>query len=245
MAQTIDLRPAILKQLRKLKRALENPQPILKQIGAIVASDCRRAFEKQALGDIAWEPRYPGMKDPFLNIASALSDFISGRTTPKPNRFQDRPALVDSRNLRNTITSRVASSDTVLVGTNQQYANLHQEGGESIQTYDDSVKERIRDWLEGSEERFGSSKPFDIGLKVKISKGHRKPKERFVTHHGRSGQTEKQKSSRYAYYPKLGPLLHKNSFSQKVVARPFVGVTDSAESDIREAILRHFAKAQK
>lgn len=219
MAHTIDVRPIVVEQLQKLKAALNQPGQLLAMIGALVVNDCRRAFHRQALGDIQWQERYPGMASPKINIAGALADFISGRPSPKPNRFQDRPALIGEGmrgGLQASVTYRVAGKDTVMVGSNKPYASLQQEGGTSEQTYGEDVKKRIETWL---------------------FKQRRRP--------GPRGGRFEPRRNREGYVKHLAPLLHKNVHRQRVIARPFIGVTDNAERQIRMAVQRFFVEAQK
>ena len=237
MAWTIDIAPLLLKHLLKLERALSAPSPLTKQIGVLVAKDCMKAFEKQRLGDIIWPERYEGMEDPVINIAGALQDFISGRVAPKPNRFQSRPALIDEgmrggllASLTPSKSVRLSNPFTVTVGTgmsNKVYALLHQEGGESTQLYDQATKDRIESWL------FPKTKTG-------------KPAKKKVTTYGRHGTGQKQKIERSAYAKHMEFLLEPGKFehTQNVVERPFMGVTDDAESEIRMAIQRYFEKVQ-
>src|SRR6185369_17124474 len=112
--------------------------------------ECRRAFPDQGLGDLKWLPRYPGQSSPKLNIAGVLADFASGRTTPKPNRFEDRPALIDEGmrgGLQGSITENVISDTTVRIGSDKAYAAIHQEGGESEITVTKDMQDKIRNWL--------------------------------------------------------------------------------------------------
>ena len=221
MAVAFELRQVIIDQIEKWRKELNHPvanRPVglAKQIGAIMVKESQRAFQKQALGDIQWPERYPGMTSPKINIAGALADFISGRAAPKPNRFQDRPALVDEGmrgGLWGSISSRVKDDLTVMVGTNKEYAGLHQEGGISSQNYGDDVRSRIQDWLYKRK-----------STKIPMSKKNRTPRK------GREGYAEK-----------LAPLLFTNTYTQKVKRRPFIGVTDQAEQEIRMAIERYFA----
>ena len=66
-------------------------------IGAIIArtleAQAQRAFLDQKLGDIAWPERYPGMDDPFVNLA-ALVNWTSSGGTVLSRFFDRRPALM-------------------------------------------------------------------------------------------------------------------------------------------------------
>ena len=254
MPASLDLAPIFLKQLRKLTLTMVSPRALLKQVGQLVAKDCRKAFPEQKLGDIRWEERYPGQRSPKLNIAGALQDFISGRTAPKPNRFQDRPALVDEGmrgGLQGSITENVISDKTVRVGTNRVYAALHQEGGESTQTVTKDAQDRIRNWL------YPQRRVFE-GKGFATKKGFRPDKNRKVTHHGPTGAGEKVKTLRSEYGIHLKRFLPEHwsigsfvnsvggaiDYTQKVIARPFVGVTPNAKEELEKLVKFHLMKAQ-
>ena len=151
-----DVQKRWLKVLDDLERALDNantptrnPKGLMTRWGAMMVEVSQRAFLDQRLGDVEWPPRYPGMQPPIINIAGALSDFNAGKKNPKPNRFQDRLALVDEGmrgGLWGSITFR-ADQDGVEVGTNKPYAKLHQEGGGSFIRVSEDAYRRGRDWL--------------------------------------------------------------------------------------------------
>lgn len=254
MPAGLDLAPIFLKQLSKLSRAMVSPRALLKQIGQLVVKDCRRAFTDQKLGDIHWEERYPGQKTPKLNVAGALQDFISGRTAPKPNRFQVRPALIDEGmrgGLQGSITENVISDKTVRVGTNKIYAALHQEGGTSSQTVTRPAQDRIRNWLYPQRKTFS-------GKGFATQKVFKADKNRKVTHYGPLGTGPKQKTLRSEYAVHLKRFLPEHwsignfvssmngsiDYTQKVIARPFVGVTPKAREELDMLIKYHLAKAQ-
>lgn len=218
---------AITIQLNFAKEDLVRIDPLMKRIGAIVAKECRKAFPAQRLGDIEWPARYEGMAEPFINIAGALADWNAGRKNPKPSRFQDRPALVDERNLWQSITSRpgvdvAGQGATVYVGTNRPYAALHQEGGWAEIPISDRAKDAIQEWLYKHSKKFG------------LVRSGRK-----VVHHGRSGREEKGKTPRSEYAKHVEPLLHMDVWRRRVARRPFIGVTDGAEREIRLEIAKY------
>lgn len=257
MAASLNLAPIFLKQLRGISREIVHPRALLKQVGELVAKDCRRSFNEQRLGDIHWEERYPGQRLPKLNIAGALQDFISGRTAPKPNRFQVRPALIDEGmrgGLQGSVTKEVISDKTVRVGTNRVYAALHQAGGESTQNIDKPTQDRIRNWLYPQKKA-----SVDVGLgKTSRSFYFKDDKKRAVTHHGPMGTGPKQKTLRSAYgvhlnrflpeFWGIGDFLRSQGgeikYTQKVIERPFVGVTPRARTEVDKLIKFHMKKAQ-
>lgn len=121
-------------RLDRLREALRDPSDLTKQIGALGAGSAQRAFKDQALGDLKWPARYEGMSAPFINIAGALEDFNAGRKKPKPNRFVDRPALIDegmAGGLQGSLTFRSRSPFIAEWGSDKPYAIRHQLGLQS------------------------------------------------------------------------------------------------------------------
>jgi len=153
---TKPVRDRWLKALDELERNLDNPnrphdgaEGLMKQWGALLVETSQRAFVDQRLGDDEWPPRYPNMEPPFINIAGALSDFNAGKSKPKNNRFNERPALVD-QGLAGGIWGSItfaASKNEVEVGTNKPYGKIHQEGGESDIAVTDEGYRKGYDWL--------------------------------------------------------------------------------------------------
>ena len=188
------------------------------RIGNIVAVDSRLSFIHQRLGSIEWPARYPGMRKPFINIAGALADFIAGATAPKANRFYARPALIDTGALVKSIKSHVIDAQTVEVRSDKDYGALQFAGGLSSQNYSGSVQDRIRDWL------------FE-------RKQGRSPIGRFTR------KAYRPRPGMEGYVPKMAPLIRKTVHTQRVIARPFIGVTDHAEAAIRVAVVQHFRRA--
>lgn len=156
MANFEDVKRVWLRKLDELEKSLEdanrpehNSTGLMTQWGALMVEASQRAFVDQRFGDKDWPPRYPGMAPPFLNIAGSIQDFNAGRSAPKANRFKDRPALVDqgmAGGLMGSITF-AAEKDSVEVGTNKPYAQLHQEGGESFLKVTEEGRRLGREWL--------------------------------------------------------------------------------------------------
>lgn len=226
----------ILAQIKRLREQLKNPnkpllfgRSLMKQIGALGVAESQKAFREQALGDIKWDPRYPLQDKPKFNIAGALMDWKSGRKAPKPNRFQDRPALIDEGQrggMLGSLTFQVTGPLDVSWGTNKSYAEKHQKGGDTAILYDDATKQRISEWL--------YKKP---PQKKKVTKGILR------TDKVKTGLGESRRRSEYAKH--IAPLLASNMWKQRIIARPFVGVTDQLAKDIEKAILLYFEKVQR
>lgn len=146
---TLNLSAALGGNLKRLEAALDNPKPLLEAWGKMGTALSQRAFVDQKLGDDSWPERYPGQSGPKLNVAGALQDFNSGRAKPKPNRFQDRPALVDEGfrgGLWGSITYDV-KGDSVEWGSNKEYASKMQYGGRSVIRLSESAVDRAKKWL--------------------------------------------------------------------------------------------------
>jgi phage gpG-like protein len=235
MPFSLDLGP-ILRDIQTLREQLKNPnKPLLsgkilmKWIGALGSASSQKAFREQALGDIKWEPRYPDQEPPKFNIAGALMDWKSGRKAPKPNRFQDRPALIDEGirgGMQGSLTFEVTGPLSVSWGSGKPYAEKHQNGGDTTIPYDDATKKRISEWI--------YKKP---PQRRKVMKGILR------TNQVKTGPGMSRSRSEYAKH--ITPLLASNTWKQRIIARPFVGVTDELAGDIKSAILLYFKKVQE
>ena len=234
MAHGVSFAAPIQKQIdaaRKRLRQIGDPGvPLMKQIGAIIAEHCRRAFKLQQLGDIKWPERYPGMESPFINIAGALEDWNAGRAKPQLNRFQDRPALIGpgGGHLGRSLTYKMGAvvpgeTAEVFVGTSMQYAALHQEGGWSEMPISDVAKQAIVEWLYKNTPKWGL-----------------RPSKRKTAHFGREGKGPKEKTENFAYSKHVEKLIYMGMWRQRVIARPFVGVVPEAEHDCQLAIRDYF-----
>jgi phage gpG-like protein len=152
-----DVQKRWLDALDNLERALDNPnrpqkstEGLMKQWGSMMVETSQRSFVEQKLGEWEWPARYPGMTAPIINIAGTIQDFNQGRTTPKPNRFQDRPALVDHGmrgGIWGSISFQVTGPKEVAAGSNKPHAGIHMKGGESVVRVSEQGYQRGRDWL--------------------------------------------------------------------------------------------------
>lgn len=230
-----DFTEEIRKQLARLREGLKDPsrpvldgKPLMKWIGLQGVAVSRRAFMEQRLGDIKWPARYEGQADPKFNYAGALMDWKSGRAAPKPNRFQDRPALIDRGErggLMGSITYRPAGPLSVAWGSNFPYAALHQLGGGTQISWDKATKERAMDWLYSNKPVKGKMvKTKFRGGRVKTGKNKTTPRSAFATH--------------------IHTLFSENPWSQRVAARPFVGIPDQLGKDISASVKLYFKKLQ-
>lgn len=229
----------ILKQIQRLREQLKHPdkpllsgKTLMKWIGALGVASSQKAFREQALGDIKWPPRYPAQKAPKFNIAGALMDWKAGRSNPKPNRFQDKPALIDEGmrgGVQGSLTFQVTGPLQVAWGSGKTYAEKHQKGGITTIPYDDATRQRISEWLY-------KTPPTKAGKgKVNMSGVLRTNKQK-------TGLDGDKRRNEYA--PHVKPLLHMKVWKQRIIARPFVGVTDQLAADIRSAILLYYKRVQ-
>jgi len=229
----LDFIATIREKIKALREQLKNPDAplisgngLMKQIGILGVAASQKAFRVQALGDIKWEPRYPNQKSPKFNIAGALMDWKSGRASPKNNRFQDRPALIDTGSMKDKLSYNVSGPLAVKWGSPQSYASLHQEGGEVSIPYDDATAKRIMEWLYKKPPQ--KKKMFTGVLRTNKVKT------------GLSGTT-----NRNDYAKHVRPLIFNRVWEQTIIARPFVGVTLELELDINRTIKTFFDKVQR
>jgi phage gpG-like protein len=139
-----------LKAVIRLKKELENPEKLMKKLGAMVLGASVNSFKVQHLGEFQWAPRYPQQEAPKLNLAGFVADFHNGRATPKPIRFVDRPALIDEGfrgGLVASMTYKALDATSFQVGTVKPYAATHQYGGRTSQTITQQMKAAMRKWL--------------------------------------------------------------------------------------------------
>lgn len=138
---------------RKVEKNLNNPEGIMKVIGALMVADSQKAFKDQAFIGKPWPPRGP------VNTMGILRDFASGVVNPPKRRFERRPALRDTGKLSASISFRVVGKNTVEVGSNLPYASVHHKGGE---TESPKITQVIQDALA----KWLRKKPQDIKLKL-------------------------------------------------------------------------------
>jgi phage gpG-like protein len=109
-------------KIARIENNLDNPQRALKQIGVLMVAESQRAFKDQAFGGKKWPARGA------VNVFGIIADFAAGRKPPA-RRFESRPALRDTGRLASSIAFQLVGTNVVEVGTNVQYAAVHQTGG--------------------------------------------------------------------------------------------------------------------
>lgn len=129
-------------KVARIEKKLDNPARALKQIGIMMVAESQRAFRVQRFGETRWRPRAS------VNVMGIIADFKQGRKAPPQRRFENRPALRDTGRLSASISFRRIGQNAVEVGTNLDYASIHQEGGiaqSEIITKD--VQRNLWNWL--------------------------------------------------------------------------------------------------
>lgn len=131
-------------KIERWRKALENPERALKQIGTLMVAESQEAFREQRFDGKAWAQRGP------INIFGIIADFAAGKTKPPARRFQRTPVLIDTGRLQNTIAYQLKGTTSVEVGSDLPYASIHQTGGPiESETIADRVQRLMRRWLDG------------------------------------------------------------------------------------------------
>ena len=129
-------------KVRRIQRNLEQPTEALTQIGALMVAESQAAFRNQRHGKSEWDARSP------VNTLGIIADFHAGKKAPPARRFESRPALRDTGRLAASIAFKLATADTVEVGSTLPYAAVHHHGGVSeSQPINDQVRRLLGAWL--------------------------------------------------------------------------------------------------
>jgi len=128
-------------KVERIERKLADTGAALKQIGTLMVAESQRAFKQQQFGATRWDQRAP------INVFGIIADFHEGKRKPPARRFERRPALRDTGRLAQSIAFKVLG-DTVEVGTNVEYASVHQRGGETeSKPITDQLRRNLWKWL--------------------------------------------------------------------------------------------------
>lgn len=203
---TIKLRNTNPASLKRMQAVLRNPERILNQIGIKLLADAQKAFRNEEFDGEKWPARYPGQKPPYVNIAGLIADFIAGKTKPPARRFQNRPAGVDTKQTKNSLTvGRAISVDplSVTVSSNTDGAIAMSTGGTTVQQITKQVKERLAAWMRTAKRR------------IKRRQGDNRPI-----------RDEDSAAAR------LGWLFSKKSLVTKSAVRPFLGLSRKSAAEI-------------
>jgi len=214
---------------KKLRDLLDDPTPVLIQVGRFLDREMRGAFARRSFGGVAWPEQYPGQSEPWIHFAGAIGDLAKS-----PNilarRFQsDHQPLKDSGELFNSIKSQPISKSEVEAGVlaHIDYASKHNEpGGESTIPIEGNIRKnlfvalrRARGRVEKAEKGKKSSESssgslFAPAFDKKISAA----------------------SDKLDAIKKLGFLFSVDIFEQDIAWRPFVGITDRAKTAIPKLV---------
>lgn len=137
----------------------ETKDQLLDIIGNFMVKRTREHFLKQEFDGKPWKARYSGIpKSRRISIAGVIKD-LTRSSDVKGRRLQDRPALVDTGILRDSIAFE-SVGNTVRIGTVVPYAKTHQLGlqPEAIPVTK-QVKKRLAGFLKKNE-RFGDTLGF-------------------------------------------------------------------------------------
>lgn len=122
-----------------LSNLLKRPGAVLARFGTWWVQQMRSAFRTQGRGK-PWAPRrvpnYPG----------ALRD-LEGGPNIKGRRFDERPALIDTGRLRDSIAWRFLGPARIEGGTTVPYASLQQLGGISTVRITETMRANLAKWL--------------------------------------------------------------------------------------------------
>lgn len=157
-------------RVASISKAIENLDPLLKKIGAFMVRQTQAGFRDQRRGTTRWAPRR------VPNVPGALRDLANGPSI-KSRRFDDRPALVDTGRLRQSITFRLFSRSGVQFGTNLQQAKTMNFGGVSEIAVTAKMRENLAAWLRKQKgerkremrESFGWVFSHPVGDRIKFS----------------------------------------------------------------------------
>lgn len=224
---------------------VSSAQKLLKQVGALIASDAKRAFQDQSFAGIPWPHKYPNQSEPFISIAGIVQDFTEGRKAPMPETLQRTPALHRTGELSRSISFSVLGLDTVEIGSVVPYASLQQTGGLSTQPVSKDVKDKISGWL-------GKAKKHRIFAPDYIEYNDFKKWVKAKGFHFKGNASKKRSKSGYetvstnpndVYRSKLAFLLRPSmtQLETQVHARPYLGITEQRAERIAEMLADHLA----
>jgi phage gpG-like protein len=126
--------------LSVLRGRFERPELAMRAAGALLVGKAQRSFRAQRRGRVQWPERGAP------NVAGILSDMNAGREPPS-RRFEARPALIDTGNLRRSIHFIVSGPDRITLIASATYASQHERGGTSTQPVTRAAIRNLTDFL--------------------------------------------------------------------------------------------------
>jgi phage gpG-like protein len=241
-----------------LQSAIANPIVTLKRIGALVTSRTQKRFDTQIGPDgkewpDRWTPNIPGI----------LEDLERGAGI-KDRRWQPRPVLLDTGNLRWSIDWALEGTSVVKIGTAVDHAKFHQFGLERIIPITDTMREGISELISklARKSRLAATKPSrnilksvsgyereilkTPGLSPQQKKDLRKSfKQLGLKKAAKEGVKRQTKEANQLLWQdsllrKLGGIRRLQSLQFTVMERPFIGIDDQDHADILEMIHHNF-----
>lgn len=234
--------------IRGMEERVENPFPFLNQVGLIVVADSQKHFRDQEFDGIPWPERYPNQEGPKLNIAGALTDAAAGRSNPLARRFRDRPAGIDTGNLRRSVTYRIEGTD-VIAGSTAANAQITQEGGRTAINVTSTIRNTINQWLKRAGRAVRNLKKGGTESEIHAdiarwestggpeSKHAAKLKRKLEARATKLVPAQKKLSAldrlRFVFFKHKGTSDYKYPIKVTTVnARPFIGATDTVRKKI-------------
>ena len=207
------------------------PERLLKQVGALMLAQAQRAFIDQKLGTQPWKARYPNQAAPKLNIAGALMDLQNGANI-KDRRFVDRPAVIDTSHLRQSLSDRhghlqMLGMWSVEVGTVVLYGGIHQWGGTNTIPITKAIFNNLAAWLKRMTGAFSK--------KSKAASGKAKSYQR--------AQKLQKVGAQVAAVNKhlVSIVATQSKYTVRVVERPFLGWTRELSLKVEDLMRKKLA----
>ena len=151
-------------KMERIEAKLDKPTVALEQIGILMVAESQRAFKDQQHGEAKWSERAP------VNVFGIIADFTEGKRAPPKRRFQSTPALRDTGRLAKSIAFAVKGK-IVEVGTNLDYAAVHQTGGKVFsKTITGKVRQLLWRWLKKQDAAVKKQVGFVLNKKFKGKK---------------------------------------------------------------------------
>jgi phage gpG-like protein len=242
VANTITVRISGRRAALTLQRHLGDTDAALTSIGAIVRAQALRAFEEQRFAGVVWKERYPGQREPFINVAPVVRKAGRGNT-PTADDFRRRPALGGVQSdLANSIAWSV-SGNAVEIGTTFPDASIFQFGGKAKIDITDTTRATLARWLGVAGTGTPRKRNLPMGREVYLEEsGTREiaadadPDGPWVEVAGFRRRTRRVSTpgGPLEYGRKLAFVFNpdRTSYEPEAAARPFVGFTDETMNEI-------------
>lgn len=239
-----------VRKLTRIRKRLEDPTVLLRQIGVVVAKNAQKSFVEQSFGSDSWSPRYKGTRagaEPSINIAGALQDFTDGKRKPKNRRFQTTPALMDTGLLRRSLgvsnSVKRVSSHAVVVGVfgkAEFYAPYQQFGGTRKTPVTEGALDNYSYWMKGLKEKRRSIGTYDKSSKKWVANSAGRAKSGGTAPaKSSSRKTTPRKATPRKSTPRKSPTAEKKTSS---VFDSFLRMIQDAASKGKKSIIQGVMK---